>query len=202
MSTSINSPERVEELVLLGWPRMQKTVSRFLRGKPPNLSRDQCESAAQLGLLQAAQRYDGRSSASFWTFAEPRIVGSMLDDVRSQDRLSQLRSRDTREADTSGAWHVRPLAEVDYERPVLGPSPEDMALRNERDRTVWNCVADLPMREALVVYAHYQDDERQYHIATHLGVSPERVSQLHGRALKRLREALSVEPGALDTGAR
>ena len=48
----------------------------------PMTSRDDLLSDAYLGLCEAAQRYDPASTASFPTFAHPRIWGAMIDGYR------------------------------------------------------------------------------------------------------------------------
>ncbi len=50
----------------------------------------------------------------------------------------------------------------------------------------------LPEREALVITAYYRQNLSMRSIAEMLGVSESRVSQLHARALKLLREAMNI----------
>jgi RNA polymerase sigma factor for flagellar operon FliA len=55
---------------------------------------DDLWSAGALGLIEAARRFDGTRGASFETFAEHRIRGAMLDELRRLDHLPRrLRSR-------------------------------------------------------------------------------------------------------------
>lgn len=55
---------------------------------------DDLWSAGALGLLEAARRFDGSKGASFETFADHRIRGAMLDELRRIDHLPRrLRSR-------------------------------------------------------------------------------------------------------------
>jgi RNA polymerase sigma factor for flagellar operon FliA len=48
---------------------------------------DDLWSAGALGLLEAAGRFDGERGASFETFAEHRVRGAMMDELRRQDHL-------------------------------------------------------------------------------------------------------------------
>lgn len=55
---------------------------------------DDLWSAGALGLLEAVRRFDSTKGASFETFAEHRVRGAMLDELRRMDHLPRrLRSR-------------------------------------------------------------------------------------------------------------
>jgi RNA polymerase sigma factor FliA len=55
---------------------------------------DDLWSAGALGLIEAARRFDGARGASFETFAEHRVRGAMLDELRRMDHLPRrLRNR-------------------------------------------------------------------------------------------------------------
>jgi len=64
---------------------------------------------------------------------------------------------------------------------------ERLALR----RAVGKAVSSLPARERLIVSSFYAGDISLRQIGDHLGISKQRVSQLHGRALVGLRAALA-----------
>lgn len=59
--------------------------------------RDRAElwSVAALGLLEAARRYDGSRDVRFETFAEHRIRGAILDELRNTDHLPRRLRADT-----------------------------------------------------------------------------------------------------------
>jgi RNA polymerase sigma factor for flagellar operon FliA len=59
-----------------------------------------------------------------------------------------------------------------------------------RDK-VRNAIASLPPREQKVISLYYYGDVTMKQIGAEIGVNESRVSQLHGRAIKRLRAALS-----------
>lgn len=61
-----------------------------------------------------------------------------------------------------------------------------------RDR-VRRAVATLPAREQRVIALYYYGEVTMKEIGTELGVNESRVSQLHARALRRLREALGAD---------
>lgn len=80
---------------------------------------------------------------------------------------------------------------------VMVPAePERPDLQYERDEVkgrVRNAIATLPVREQRVIALYYYNEVTMKDIGTELGVNESRVSQLHARAIKRLREALGAE---------
>jgi RNA polymerase sigma factor FliA len=65
-------------------------VDRMMTQVPVFVSRDDIRSAALMGLLDAANRYDPRRGVLFKTFAERRIRGAVFDEVRRMDWFSRL----------------------------------------------------------------------------------------------------------------
>ena len=80
---------------------------------------------------------------------------------------------------------------------VLVPAePERPDLQYERDEVknrVRNAIATLPAREQKVIALYYYSEVTMKDIGAELGVNESRVSQLHARAIRRLREALGAE---------
>jgi RNA polymerase sigma factor for flagellar operon FliA len=80
---------------------------------------------------------------------------------------------------------------------VLVPAePERPDLQYEKDEVknrVRNAIATLPVREQRVIALYYYNEVTMKDIGAELGVNESRVSQLHARAIRRLREALGAE---------
>ncbi len=80
---------------------------------------------------------------------------------------------------------------------VMVPAePERPDLQYERDEVkgrVRNAIATLPPREQRVIALYYYNEVTMKDIGAELGVNESRVSQLHARAIKRLRNALGAE---------
>jgi RNA polymerase sigma factor for flagellar operon FliA len=80
---------------------------------------------------------------------------------------------------------------------VMVPAePERPDLQYERDEVrtrVRNAIATLPAREQRVIALYYYNEVTMKDIGAELGVNESRVSQLHARAIRRLREALGAE---------
>ena len=65
--------------------------------------------------------------------------------------------------------------------------------RDEVKNRVRNAIATLPPREQRVIALYYYNEVTMKDIGAELGVNESRVSQLHARAIRRLREALGAE---------
>jgi len=78
------------------------------------------------------------------------------------------------------------------------PERPDVAFeRDETRRRVQTAIATLPPREQKVIGLYYYNEATMKQIGAEIGVNESRVSQLHARAIGRLREVLShMAPGA------
>jgi RNA polymerase sigma factor for flagellar operon FliA len=80
---------------------------------------------------------------------------------------------------------------------VLVPAePERPDMQYERDEVknrVRNAIATLPPREQRVIALYYYNEVTMKDIGAELGVNESRVSQLHARAIRRMRDALGAE---------
>ena len=87
--------------------------------------------------------------------------------------------------------------------PVLTPStipaPDEACEQSEVNERVRAAVAALPWRERKVVGLYYFGDVTMKEIGAEIGVNESRVSQLHARAIRRLRTMLAPDlaPGEL-----
>jgi RNA polymerase sigma factor for flagellar operon FliA len=69
-------------------------------------------------------------------------------------------------------------------------SPDSAYERHETRERVRAAIASLPAREQKVIGLYYYGEATMKQIGAEIGVNESRVSQLHARAIKRLREAL------------
>jgi len=80
---------------------------------------------------------------------------------------------------------------------VLVPSepeaPDAAYVRTETRERVHRAIASLPKRERRLISLYYFGDVTMKQIGAELGVNESRVSQLHARAIQRLRQALACE---------
>jgi RNA polymerase sigma factor for flagellar operon FliA len=74
------------------------------------------------------------------------------------------------------------------------PERPDLAYeKNEVRERVRGAIESLPAREQRVISLYYYGEVTMKEIGSELGVNESRVSQLHARALRRLREALGTD---------
>ncbi len=75
--------------------------------------------------------------------------------------------------------------------------PDEAYERQETKERVCAAIASLPPREQKVIGLYYYGEATMKQIGAEIGVNESRVSQLHARAIRRLRDALgSMMPGA------
>ena len=74
-----------EEVVLDYAPLVKHIANRLAARLPANLQVDDLVQAGMIGLLDAIEKYDPGREAQFRTYAEFRIKGAMLDDLRAGD---------------------------------------------------------------------------------------------------------------------
>lgn len=78
--------ERIVEQFL---PRVKYYASRYAFCLPPELSIEDLVSAGIVGLLEAIERYDPSMNATLSTFADFRIRGAIIDEIRSMQWASK-----------------------------------------------------------------------------------------------------------------
>jgi RNA polymerase sigma factor for flagellar operon FliA len=88
-STSTALATRRNEYVNRYYPYVERVARRLARRLPTHIELDDLISSGAMGLLEAAERFDPKRGLAFEAFAEHRIKGAMLDDVRRRDTLSR-----------------------------------------------------------------------------------------------------------------
>lgn len=77
------------DLIIAHLPLVKFLVGRMALQLPAHLDQEDLASAAVIGLITAAERFDPSRGVLFKTFAEQRIKGTILDELRAQDWLSR-----------------------------------------------------------------------------------------------------------------
>lgn len=184
---------------------------------------DELQSAAFLGLCDAAQRYDGTRGQSFETFSYLRIRGAMFDFLRraapaSRSLLPWL-SRDGKEKPCAGEgerYIPQTLAElagildvleevnvrvcIDDEQSlvelayVADQSPESAAQDASLGRYMKKLLSRLPEREARILELHYFRGHSFEDMRSEFdGASRSWLCRIHQRALERLRTFIQAD---------
>jgi RNA polymerase sigma factor for flagellar operon FliA len=83
------SVARRNEYVTKYYTCVEKVARRLARRLPSHVDIDDLMSAGAVGLIEAAERFNPGLGNRFETFAEARIRGAILDDLRARDTLSR-----------------------------------------------------------------------------------------------------------------
>lgn len=83
------SEKQKEKIVEQFLPRVKYYASKYAFCLPPELSIEDLVSAGIVGLLEAIERYDPSMNATLSTFADFRIRGAIIDEIRSMQWASK-----------------------------------------------------------------------------------------------------------------
>lgn len=95
---------------------------------------------------------------------------------------------------TSSAGSGDPVALIDTIEDPTAAAPEQELSTTEMKEILGDAIARLPEREKLVVTLYYYEELTLREIGEVLGVTESRVSQLHTKAILRLKARLSGFP--------
>jgi len=172
-------------------------VARFLRRLPPSVLREDLVAAGTYGLMDALRKtQDTVRDARFEGYAMIRIRGAIIDELRQQDWLARSARADANAQARAAGRSSTTIVGIDdvpeAQRPTASnaASPFDVAARISERKALADAVSRLPAREAQIVRLHYFEGVPFKDLASMLGVSEPRVSQLHSRALALLKPLL------------
>jgi RNA polymerase sigma factor FliA len=114
-------------------------VQRMRSQLPVFISIDELKSAAMYGLMEAAGRFDPSRGVLFRTYAETRIRGAIMDEVRKMDWFS----RSMREKHGRMNKEIRRLEQQLGRDPTEAEIAEAMNLSREQFQTVLNEIGHL-----------------------------------------------------------
>jgi RNA polymerase sigma factor for flagellar operon FliA len=205
-----------EELISHYLPLARMVAAKLYRLRPDNsVSFDDYLQYARVGLLEAIDRYDPEREASFETFSSYRIRGAVLNGLgreseiaaqraywsaRTQERVDSLQP-----AQTHGTADLDDFVQLtvglalgfllDRQSELVDASaasnPYSATELAELRSVVRGLVEQLPAREREIVRQHYFHEREFQLIASDLGLTKGRVSQLHSQALRRVAELLN-----------
>ncbi len=142
---------------------INKVAYKLIARLPANVEMDDLKSAGVIGLIDAAEKYDPSKSTNFRSYAEIRIRGSMVDELRSLDwvprsvrqkgasidqcnrRLTSELGRPATEKELAAGLGIeigafRTMAEK--ARAISVISYEDLGQGGDERRAFLDCVAD------------------------------------------------------------
>jgi len=98
--TEYNPEDNLQErdaLILRHLPQVKRIVQRIAAHLPASVDRDDLVNAGIIGLIQSAERFDPSRENTFMTYAQVRIRGAVLSELRARDYLSRPIRRRLRE---------------------------------------------------------------------------------------------------------
>lgn len=129
---------------------------------------------------------------------EPSLADLAAKVGSDEKRLGRTIVRINQIESTSPLASSDKLGESTVPTALLPSEPEQPDTAFEREQTkarVRAAIASLPAREQKVIALYYYNEATMKQIGSEIGVNESRVSQLHARAIRRLREALGgMEP--------
>ena len=234
------TPENREEVIKRYSPMIKYVANRIAMRLPPHIEVDDLISVGVLGLMDAISKYDSTRGAKFKTYAEFRVRGAILDELRSLDwvprsirqKASQVdkvvqelqaklsRSPEDEEVAKEMGLNLDQFHDTLNETksmPVF--SLEDLGLAKDsgEQQSLLDCLAGkadadpqtqirlvelkeiiakaidgLPEKERLMVSLYYYEELTMKEIGAVLEITESRVSQIHSKAVYRLRKKLKA----------
>ena len=149
-----------------------------------------------IGLVEAAARFEERG-VPFPAFARPRVLGAILDGIRTQHWFGRRADRQLRIDRVGYDWQVAIAAghrahnDIRWKgEPMVCPASgtEDATAR------MVAALRRLPELERRIVELHHYQDKTITAAAKELSIGRPRASRLHARALATLRVMLEGLP--------
>lgn len=160
---------------------------------------------AQVGLLEAMTRYDVRRGVDFMAYAKARVRGAVFNGMRvyskepamaagSQTLRDRVQSLQADRNDDPLAGFIEAVVGLSLGHLLEtgdGPGIQDPAETDYGFTPILrDALLDLPVRQREVLIAHYLRHVPFQEIATNLGLTKGRISQIHKAGLLGLRQIL------------
>jgi RNA polymerase sigma factor FliA len=163
----------IDELRALDW------VPRSVRSRARDIERAIGELEAKLGRVPTDEEIAGKLG----------ITTEDLDESLSEISRSSIAALD--ELWTIGGSGGDQVALIDTIEDTEAPDPQGALSQTELREAIADAIARLPEREKLVVTLYYYEELTLREIGEVLGVTESRVSQLHTKAILRLKARLA-----------
>jgi RNA polymerase sigma factor for flagellar operon FliA len=159
-------------------------AGRLGSGLPAHVDEGDLVSYGLLGLIGAIERYDPARDVKFESYAMARIKGQFIDGEIARSSIAALDELWTVSGSGGGSDQVALIDTIEDES---APDPQGTLSVTEQKEALADAIARLPEREKLVVTLYYYEELTLREIGEVLGVTESRVSQLHTKAILRLK---------------
>jgi RNA polymerase sigma factor for flagellar operon FliA len=152
---------------------------------------DDLIAAGNVGLVEAAERFDPACGVRFSTFAWPRIKGAMIDGLRTgahyrRSDVAQYRAAAAKEETCRPSTSRQEGEGVDES----WPNAEEAVDLHRCFPRIAEALSRLPSRERQVMQQHYFEGLQLSEIAARMGVHRSWCTRLHQQALSLLQRDL------------
>ena len=234
------SAENRDEVIKEYAPMIKYVANRIALRLPPHIEVDDLISVGVLGLIDAISKYDSTRGAKFKTYAEFRVRGAILDELRSMDwvprsvrqkastmdaivqKLQAQLGRPPEDEEIAQEMGVSMddfYGAINQTRSMPLLSLEDLGISKDtgEQQSLLDCLAGkseadpqtqlrltelkeiiakaidtLPEKERLMISLYYYEELTMKEIGEVLGITESRVSQIHSKAVFRLRSKLKA----------
>jgi RNA polymerase sigma factor for flagellar operon FliA len=180
---------------------VRQIAGGFQRKLPRNVLRDDLIAAGMSGLWDAVRKHGHEQTENFDWYVRVRIRGAILDELRAQDWLPRrARAAAAEAAQAEGKRPCTPVvlrfddvSETEQARCLTAGESTNTEMAVEArlvKATLTRAMDQLPERERRIVSMHYFRGVKFKDLGEMLGVSEPRISQLHSRAMTRLKGIL------------
>ncbi|MEZ5356663.1 MAG: sigma-70 family RNA polymerase sigma factor [Bryobacteraceae bacterium] len=191
-------------------------AAEILRTVPASVERKELESAAELGLAEAARSFDASRGVQFKTFAYYRIRGSIYDSLRKMGWFSRSAYQDLRfhaaandlMADESTGQqsegvdiealagsvvqcYMVSLDAARHDAVDPGDGPEKKLERRQSSDMVREALRRLPEKNRKILEAYYYQDRTLEEIGAGMGLSKSWLCRMHAKSIELMREAMA-----------
>lgn len=163
-------------------PLIRATARRLAGSLPACLDVDDLMSIGAIGLMKALDRADPTRAASFTAYARLKIRGAMIDEIRAIAPIPRWAS-----AEGHPFGHSHELGDSHDVMDTNTPDPLSALVAARERAAVAEAIDRLTHKERCVVRWYYYEELTMKAIGARLNVVESRVSQLHTKALARLR---------------
>ncbi len=150
------------------------------------------------GLSEAIDRFDPDYGTKFETYAIQRIRGKIIDELRKL----QIKPRNNYTSDGEILYKNVSLDNSSYNSegyslheviPSGTKKPDDMVVQNEQKQLLIESIKELKERDRLILSLYYYENLNYKEIAEILGITVSRVSQIHSKIMKILKNKIEAK---------
>ena len=218
-----NDSVQIDRLVATHRSYAHAIAAEVARKLPNHVERSELQSAAELGLVEAAAAFDSRPGVQFKTYAYYRIRGAVYDSIRKATWFSPKQYSDYVAtagateyfADQTSAEATGPATLAELDRHVGAvvacfmlslesnkiPTPADprrsaeaTLLAGEAESRLRVALEQLPERNRKIIEACYYQNRTLDDVGRELGLSKSWACRLHARGLEMLRDWMTQTP--------